>query len=90
SGQLDTIQSLIGRGLGVSFVPRMAMLNTVERVCYCPLTNPQPRRTIAIIWHERNPLKKPAQAFFNHLREAGKTFKPPTINHRSLNSKSKA
>jgi LysR family hydrogen peroxide-inducible transcriptional activator len=84
SGQLETIHSLIGAGMGISLIPRMAMLNTAERVRYCPLKNPQPRRTIAIIWRSRSPLKRAAQEFLNHLRKVGKTFKPPaTINHPS-------
>lgn len=87
SGQLDTIQSLIGAGLGISLVPRMAMLNAMERVCYCPLQNPQPRRTVAIVWRSRTPLKKAAQALLNHLREAGKTFNSASENSFSLKPK---
>jgi LysR family hydrogen peroxide-inducible transcriptional activator len=90
SGQLDTIQSLIGAGLGVSLVPRMAVMNATERVCYCRLKNPQPRRTIAIIWHRQNRPNKIVRAFFNHLREVGKTFQSPAKNHHSFNSKPKA
>jgi LysR family hydrogen peroxide-inducible transcriptional activator len=74
SGQLETIQSLVGAGMGISLIPRMAMLNAGERVRYRPLKNHQPRRTIAIIWRRRCPHKKAAQEFLKHLREVGKTF----------------
>jgi LysR family hydrogen peroxide-inducible transcriptional activator len=84
SGQLETIQSLVGAGMGISLIPRMAMLNTGERVRYRPLKNLHPRRTIAIIWRKRCPLKKVAQEFLKHLREVGKTFQLPSTNHHSF------
>jgi LysR family hydrogen peroxide-inducible transcriptional activator len=90
SGQLDTIQSLIGAGLGVSLVPRMARLNAAERVCYCSLKNPQPRRTIAIVWRSRATLKRTVQVFLNHLRKVGKTFHSSPANHSSSDLKPKA
>lgn len=90
SGQLDTIQSLIGAGLGISLVPRMAMLNAMQRVCYCSLGNPRPQRTIAIVWRSRTTLKKTVQVFLNHLREAGRTFNSSPANQNSSGLKSKA
>jgi LysR family hydrogen peroxide-inducible transcriptional activator len=84
SGQLETIQSLVGAGMGISLIPRMAMLNTGERVLYRPLKNHKPRRTIAIIWCKRCPLKKVAQEFLKHLCEVGKTFQLPSTNHHSF------
>ncbi len=89
-GQLDTIQSLIGAGLGISLVPRMAMLNAMKRVCYCSLRNPQPQRTIAIVWRSRTTLKKTVQIFLNHLREVGKVFNSSPANHGSSDLKPKA
>jgi len=44
SGQLETIQSLVGAGMGISLIPRMAMLKAGERVQYRLLKNQQPRR----------------------------------------------
>jgi LysR family hydrogen peroxide-inducible transcriptional activator len=76
SGQLETVQSLVGAGLGVSFVPRMAILNPVGNVQYCSLRYPRPRRTIAIVWRSRNPPTKAVLEFLNHLRKTGKTFRP--------------
>jgi LysR family hydrogen peroxide-inducible transcriptional activator len=90
SGQMDTIQSLIGAGLGISLVPRMAMLNAMERVCYCPLRNPQPQRTIAIVWRSRTTLKRTVRAFLDHLREVGKTFSTSPASSHSSNLKPKA
>jgi len=74
SGQLETIQSLVGAGMGISLIPRMAMLKAGERVQYRLLKNHQPRRTIAIIWRRRCPHKKGVLEFLKHLREVGKTF----------------
>ena len=74
SGQLETIQSLVGAGMGISLIPRMAMLKAGERVQYRLLKNQQPRRTIAIIWRRRCPHKKGVLEFLKHLREVGKTF----------------
>ena len=84
SGQLATIQSLIGVGLGISLIPRMATACTKERICYRPLESLRPRRTIAIIWRSRRPVKKAAQEFLNHLRQVGKKFKSPGTSNQSV------
>jgi len=60
--------------MGISLIPRMAMLKAGERVQYRLLKNQQPRRTIAIIWRRRCPHKKGVLEFLKHLREVGKTF----------------
>lgn len=90
TGHLDTIQSLIGAGLGISLVPRMAVLNEAEHICYCPLEKPQPRRTIATVWTNATAQNKTVQIFLNHLRMVGKAFKHPSTNPHSFILESKA
>jgi LysR family hydrogen peroxide-inducible transcriptional activator len=55
---LSTLVQLVGAGIGVTLIPEMAL--TVEArsapVCVSPFTEPQPQRTVGMIWRKTNPL----------------------------------
>src|SRR5262245_44846530 len=69
SAQIGTIQQLIGLGQGVSLLPDLARKADVTgRVVYCPLADPQPHRTIAILRHRHYFHSPLALAFLTELR----------------------
>lgn len=77
SGHLDTIQSLVAAGKGISLIPQTAMSEMPSVIAYRKVANSKLKRSIAIVTRKRRPLKPSAIAFFEHLRVAGQTFKPP-------------
>ena len=91
-GHLATIQSLVAAGKGISLVPQTAIAEAVAPITYRQLENPRPKRSIAVVTKNKVPLKKTAQEFYQHLRQASQTFKLPTTTNLkfSLSKKSKA
>ena len=60
SAQLETIQSLVTAGLGLSLIPAMAVQSgRKELPAYRPLATPKPQRTIVAAWPKHRP---PARA----------------------------
>ena len=55
---LSTLVQMVGAGIGVTLIPEMAV--TVETrsaaVSIAPLSDPQPVRTVGMIWRKSNPL----------------------------------
>lgn len=55
---LSTLVQMVGAGIGVTLIPEMALpLETgAAPVCWARLGQPQPRRTIGMIWRKSSPL----------------------------------
>lgn len=55
---LSTLVQMVGAGIGVTLIPEMA-INVETRsanVCCAPFSDPQPGRTVGMIWRKSNPL----------------------------------
>ncbi len=89
SGQLDTIQSMVAAGKGISLIPQTAIAETLASITYRQLENPRPKRSIAVVTRNKTPLKTTAQEFYQHLRQASQTFKLPTTNNLKFSSSKK-
>jgi len=68
SAQLETIQSLVASGLGISLIPELA----ADRGCdggvqYRPFRNPKPRRQVVALWPSQRPPARAAAAFLQKL-----------------------
>ena len=64
STQIETIQSLVRAGLGVSLVPAMAIpTNPPEGLAYRSLKRPRPERTIIALWPKHRPPGRAAEEF---------------------------
>lgn len=70
SAQMETVQSLVRSGMGISLVPEMARQTGREgRPVYRSLQAPVPRRTIVAFWPRQRPLGRAAEAWLELLSE---------------------
>lgn len=73
SAQLETIQSLITAGFGVSLIPEMArQRGRTAQPVYRSLAPPRPRRVLRALWRREQHLSKAAQEFLRLLRAEAK------------------
>ena len=64
SAQLETVQSLVQAGLGLSLIPAMATKAAHRSQSeYHSLSSPKPQRKIVAVWSNRRPLSRASQAF---------------------------
>ncbi|MGE7270427.1 LysR family transcriptional regulator [Brevibacillus panacihumi] len=72
SSNIQTVQSLVSAGMGLSFAPKMIALapGSAEPPVYVPLTS-KPSRTLVVAYRKDRPLSKPAEAFVRILVEKG-------------------
>lgn len=73
SAQVETIQSLVVAGLGLSLIPAMAgkCAGCGRRPVYRSIAGRVPRRTVVAFWPKKRPLDRPAEAFFREIAAAG-------------------
>ncbi|MCA9237837.1 MAG: LysR family transcriptional regulator [Planctomycetales bacterium] len=73
SGQLLTVQELVGLGYGLSFVPEMARATDRSKLrVYRSLAGAKPMRTVAMIWH-RFRVQQPTVAAFRETLKKSRT-----------------
>jgi DNA-binding transcriptional LysR family regulator len=60
SGEIETVQALVGTGMGVSLVPRM--VRKASGLAYAELTAPRPTRTLSLGWRKGATLSPAAEA----------------------------
>ncbi|TGV02397.1 LysR family transcriptional regulator, partial [Mesorhizobium sp. M00.F.Ca.ET.186.01.1.1] len=72
STNIQTVQSLVAAGMGLSFAPEMITLapGTIEPPAYVRLTT-KPYRTLVVAYRKDKPLSRPAEAFVRCLAEQG-------------------
>ncbi len=78
SSNIQTVQSLVAAGMGVSFAPLMITRapGTAVSPAYVRLTT-RPERTLVVAYHKDRHLSKPARAFLHYLRTAYTPPEPP-------------
>ena len=72
SSQIETIQSLVMSGLGMSLVPQMAKISGRTPLVYRSLEKPTPTRTIVVVSRKGRQLSRAAIEFLKHLRQTAK------------------
>lgn len=77
SAQIETMQSLVETGLGISLIPKMAS-DTPRKssIVYRSLEAPRPQRTIVAAWAAQRPLHRAADQFLQHLQAAAQAAIP--------------
>jgi DNA-binding transcriptional LysR family regulator len=75
SAQLETIQSFVRAGLGISLVPAMAVPDDRNHVPeYRSLRSPKPIRQIVAVWSKHRPPGRAASEFLKTLPTSFKKF----------------
>jgi LysR family hydrogen peroxide-inducible transcriptional activator len=69
SSQIETVQSLVMAGLGISLVPQMAKISDKSPLVYRSLEKPKPIRTNVVVWRKGREHSRAAAEFLRHLRE---------------------
>lgn len=69
SAQIETVQALVGAGLGISLVPAMACRDARKSgPIYRRLARPRPTRSIVAIWPKQRPPTRAAAEFLRCLK----------------------
>lgn len=69
SAQLETIQSLVRAGLGISLIPTMAVkVEGPDAPIYRPMQAPKPSRKIIAAWPRQRPLSRAAGEFIKAVK----------------------
>lgn len=69
SSQIETVQSLVMAGLGMSLVPQMAKVSGKTPLVYRSLEKPKPMRTNVVVWRRGREHSRAAAEFLRHLRQ---------------------
>ncbi|MGV6847317.1 MAG: LysR substrate-binding domain-containing protein [Marinibacterium sp.] len=74
---LSTLVQMVGAGLGVTFLPEMAveMETRAAAVSLAQFQDPQPKRTVGMIWRTSSPLAGHLGALSEIVSEAGKDIR---------------
>lgn len=69
TGELDTLRSLVGAGLGVALIPRLAAERGAQGCVSLRVSGEAPRRKLALVWHRKRTQSPASQVFREMLRE---------------------
>ena len=76
---LSTLVQMVGAGIGVTFIPEMAAVVETRSaaVSLARFADPQPRRTIGMIWRRTSPLAGQLQHIAEVVRQAAEALRAP-------------
>ncbi|WP_219837700.1 LysR family transcriptional regulator [Paenibacillus sp. R14(2021)] len=71
STNIETVQSLVAAGMGITFVPKMLQRSESSELApaYLPLAAPKPTRTLVIASRKGRYLSRAAEAFIDTMKE---------------------
>ena len=49
---LETIRQMVAAGVGITLIPELACHKNNKNICYIPFKNPQPTRSIGMVWRK--------------------------------------
>ncbi|MGL5729421.1 MAG: LysR substrate-binding domain-containing protein, partial [Plesiomonas sp.] len=77
---LETLRNMVAAGAGMTLLPQLAVpqQRTRDGVCYLPCHDPQPLRTIGLVYRPGSPLK----ARYEQLAEAIRQQMLPLLTQR--------
>lgn len=80
SAQIETIRRLVNAGLGLSLVPKMAILEKAPgQPLYRSLAGTRPHRSVIAFWRRKRGLPRAAQAFLESLRNHVAQINPKKV-----------
>jgi LysR family hydrogen peroxide-inducible transcriptional activator len=75
---LTTLVQMVGAGIGVTLIPEMAVAVETRsaEVAIARFPEPQPRRTIGMVWRRSTPLAEP----FGRIADTIRALSPPSVS----------
>ena len=72
ASSLSTLVQMVGAGIGVTLIPEIAVAVETQsaRVAVCSFPEPQPTRTVGMIWRKTNPLSAKLLGIADLIRAA--------------------
>lgn len=52
---LETLRQMVRANTGITFMPNIAIQKNEHNICYIPFIEPQPQRTICLVWRKTSP-----------------------------------
>jgi LysR family hydrogen peroxide-inducible transcriptional activator len=63
---LETLRQMVRAGTGITFMPKIAIHEPEDGICYIPFVKPAPTRTIGLVWRKTS-VRKQLMETFTHL-----------------------
>jgi LysR family transcriptional regulator, hydrogen peroxide-inducible genes activator len=83
ASSLSTLVQMVGAGMGVTFIPEMAAVETRSAsVSVARFRDPQPSRTIGMIWRKKNPLAAQLSQLSEVVSGAADALRESNRGHR--------
>ena len=82
---IETAKRMVERGLGVSFLPQMAVGREIRnhKLAIVKVIDAEPlRRSLDVVHPRRRPLRAEAIAFLQMVRDAANAVQPTSLNHK--------
>jgi DNA-binding transcriptional LysR family regulator len=82
---IETAKRMVERGLGVSFLPQMAVIREIRnrKLANVKVMDAEPlRRSLDVVHPRRRPLRAEAIAFLRMVRDAANAVQSPQLNHK--------
>jgi LysR family hydrogen peroxide-inducible transcriptional activator len=81
---LSTLVQMVGAGVGVTLIPEMAVAVETRSafVSVARFAEPQPSRTIGIVWRRTSPLARQLMQVAEVVRQSGKVLTAPPLDQR--------
>lgn len=75
---LSTLVQMVGAGIGVTLIPEMAVPVETRSapVCIARFPEPQPKRTVGMIWRKTNPLADQLRQVADLVQQVGQDLSP--------------
>ncbi len=66
---LETLRQMVRAGTGITFMPKIAIHEPEDGICYIPFVEPAPTRTIGLVWRKTSARKQLMEKFTHLMTE---------------------
>ncbi|MEE9345829.1 MAG: LysR substrate-binding domain-containing protein [Methylococcales bacterium] len=64
---LETLRQMVRAGTGITFMPKIAIHEPEQGICYIPFVEPVPSRTIALVWRKTSVREQIIEKFIDFV-----------------------
>ncbi len=66
---LETLRQMVRAGTGITFMPKIAIHEEEQGICYRPFEKPAPTRTIGLVWRKTSARKQLMEQLIDLITE---------------------